>query len=230
MIQCLKIITALLLCSFNLEAHEVEKFHWTKEKTDFAKIQVDVAGPGTIENFVQVSRRVSIHPDHLAYVIPKVQGTAYVRKNLVDLVEKGDILALVESKEVSQARASYVAALKKWNYTQALLHKEMQLQGISAGQDLLNAEWAAAEAEIDMEMAAQNLFILGLSQEEINRIPQERQENQRYFAIKSPISGEILHRNLTLGEVFDTSKPVFTVGNFDKVWVEIHVSNQMFLT
>jgi membrane fusion protein, heavy metal efflux system len=204
---------------------EEEPFHWTKEKSEFANIQVAIAGPGVIQNFVQATGKIIAHPDYLAYVIPKVNGSVFeVRKNLGDLVEANEVLALVESKEIAEAKGEYLAALKKFNLQQTLWNREKMLQGISAGQDYLQAELAAEEAALNLQLAVQTLYALGFSENEIAKIDQEDRDALRLYAIKSPIKGRVLQRNLTLGEWIDLSAKAFTIGNFDKVWAEINVS------
>lgn len=125
---------ALLLCAFKLEGHgdfeEVsspeEMAVWTQTKTEFANLKLQVAGPGTIQNFIQVAGKVMVHPDHLAFVIPRVNGSvSEVRKNLGDSVEKGETLALLESQEIAAARGAYCVASNKLAYSQALLNKEI---------------------------------------------------------------------------------------------------------
>lgn len=217
-----------LICLFlacQLGAHqEPEEFCWTKEKTEFANIQVQVAGPGVIQDCIQVSGKVIIHPDHLAYVIPKVAGSVYeVKKNLGEHVEQGEVLALIESTEIAERKAAYKTALKKSQLQQKLWGKEKLLQGISPLQDYLNAELAVMEAEIEVQLASQNLHTLGFDAQEINKIAQEDASKLRFFSLKAPLKGRVLERNLTLGEAIDSSTKAFVIGNFDRLWVEIDI-------
>jgi len=210
----------------NGECHETDEPRWTKGKTEFAQIQTQVSGPGTIQNFVQVSGKVIFHPDHLAYVLPKVSGTVVeVRKNLGESVGEGEVLALIESRELAEARAAHLVASKKYIYSKALLNQELKLEGISAEQELQNAKLAAALAEIEVRLAAQKLYALGFSREEIVSTAPQNSSEYRIFSVKAPLKGKVLQRDLTLGEWVDSSRQIFTVGNLDKVWVEITISS-----
>ncbi len=218
------ILGLLSLFSCKSVAHPKE-FCWTKEQSEFAEIQTQVAGPGIIQNFIQVSGKVVTHPDHLAYVIPKVNGAAWdIRKNLGESVEEGEILALIESKEVADAKANYLSTLKKLKIQQTLLDMEKVLRGVSAEQDYLKASLANEEALIDSDCAIQHLYALGFSEEDIGKIAQEHPANRRFYEMKSPLKGKILQRNLILGERVDPSTKAFTIANFEKVWVEINIA------
>jgi membrane fusion protein, heavy metal efflux system len=225
----MKKLALLLFCMAQLQVHELnvaaeEGFRWTKEKTEFGNIQVAIAGPGKIQNFCQVSGKVIIHPDHLAYVIPKVAGSVLdVKKNLGNLVEKDEILALLDSREIAEAKSKYLTALKKFDLSQTLLDKEKLLKGISSGQDYLNAKMAADEAYINLQLALQDLYALGFSKKEIDKIETQTSHDLRFYEVRSPIKGKVLERNLTLGESIDGSTIVFKIGNFEHVWVEISV-------
>ncbi len=227
-----RLLLALSFCQMpaifgheDCEEEEGPHFSWSDEKSVFADIKMEVAGPGVIQNFVEVSGRVVTHPDHYSYVIPKADGIVWeIRKNLGDWVEKDEVLALIESKEVAEAKTHYLAALKQLNVQQILLKKEESLRHISAAQDYLKAELAKEEAAHHFDCALQSLYTLGFSDKEINQISQETPAVRRFYAVKAPIRGKVLQRNLSLGEQVDHGAKAFTIANFDKVCIEIHVA------
>ncbi len=204
--------------------HEHEEFQWTATKSEYADIELSTAGPGTIQKFSQLSAQIVAHPNHVAYVIPKMGGSVYaVHKNLGDQVEKGDVLAIIESQEVAEAKTHYLLASKRAASARSVLQREENLKGISAAQDYLEAKSASDEAQIECECAQQNLYVLGFSDEEIACVGEESSKQRRFYSLKAPLSGKVLDRNLTLGEYTDEHTQAFTVGNFEKVWVEMHV-------
>lgn len=222
----LKFIFSLALFSSPFVGYttEQEEFHWNKERTQCANIEVAIASTGVIQNYIQVPGRVKIHPDNIAYVVPKVHGVVKeIRKNVCDVIEKGEVLALVESQEMAEAKAHYLTALKKLIFQQALLKRENSLRGISAGQDYLNALLAEEEAVINCALATQNLMAFGLTENEIGEISQEDPLHLRLYAIKSPLQGKVLQRDLTLGELIDDTSKIFTIANFEKVWIEMSI-------
>ncbi len=204
--------------------HEHEEFQWTVEKSEYAEIELQTAGPGTIQKFSQVAGRVVAHPDHLAYVIPKAGGTVFaIEKNLGDRVQKGDVLAVIESREAAEAKTHYLLAQKKAAAQKERLKREEGLRGISAGNDYLEAKLASEEADLEYECALQALYNLGFSDEDIVRVGEESPSKRRFYTLKAPLGGKVIDRKLTVGEHADEETQAFTVGNFEKVWVEMHV-------
>jgi cobalt-zinc-cadmium efflux system membrane fusion protein len=69
------------------------------EREEFG-IEVATAGPGTIETYVTLPGEVRPNADRLAHLVPRYPGVvAEVRARIGDRVEKGDVLALIESDE-----------------------------------------------------------------------------------------------------------------------------------
>ncbi len=200
-------------------------FHWTQEKMAAANILAQVAGPGMIQRIVPVSGKIAAHPDNLAIVMPKIEGTVQaIYKNVGDSVEKGEVIALLESQEMAAAKAAYLTAEKKAELQQLILQREANLRRISAEKDYLEAKLAAEEALVHAQVALQHLYALGLTEADVRQVAQESPEKFRYYQIRSPLSGKIFERDLTLGEHVGASCKIFRVANFDKVWVELHVA------
>lgn len=217
----------ITLLSSSLWAHEYEPIPWTEEKIESAHIQLEKASSGSIRNMISVPGKIVFHPDRVAYIIPKVSGVASsICKNLGDRVQAGDVLAVLESKEVAEAKSYYLSAIKKLDFKRAFLKNEESLTGISPKQDYLNSKLEVEEAQINIDLARQTLYSMGLSEEEVNKIDTEKPIDLRYYHIKSPIYGKVLQRNLTLGELVNNSTKIFTIANFDKVWVEISINQK----
>ncbi|MCE2982576.1 MAG: hypothetical protein LW832_03310, partial [Parachlamydia sp.] len=62
------------------EQHEDHdgKLRWTKEKIETADIDIQSAKSGSIQNVIRAPGRILIHPNHLAYIIPKVGGAVKI--------------------------------------------------------------------------------------------------------------------------------------------------------
>ena len=205
--------------------HDHEEFEWTTTKSEYANVEEVVAGPGVIQSFTQASGTVLTHPDHIGYVVPKVRGSVVqIHKNIGDVVEKGEELAVIESPDVARAKGGYLAEKKRLAIYQKRLERERSLEGISAGQDLQDAEFACEEALITYENARQNLYAIGFSEDELTQLSEESAEKRRFYSIKAPVRGKVLQRDLTVGDTTGEENRAFTVANFDKVWVELNVS------
>src|SRR3546814_11734489 len=73
---------------------------------------------------------------------------AEVAKNLGDPVARGDVLAVLESRELAEAKADYLSALRQESLASTTLRREKDLwiKQVSAEQEYLDARTAAATA------------------------------------------------------------------------------------
>src|SRR6267142_7103124 len=68
------------------------------------RIEVAPIGPGTLSRTVRVPGNVMMDSDRIGHVPAKVIGTVVeLRKRLGDVVQKGEVVAYLESREVADA-------------------------------------------------------------------------------------------------------------------------------
>ncbi len=206
--------------------HDAHLAKLSSEQIQAADIQVKRAGVANIQRILTLPGIVVVDADHYAHVVSKVSGiVTKINKGLGEKVEEGEVVALLESKEMAEAKAAYLTAFKKAELAQIVLKAEQSLKDkqISAQQDYWQALMGAKEAEINQEMAAQLLYILGMNDKEIESIAKEEQKGLRLYEIKAPISGVVIEKAVTLGEMLQTDKEIFTIGDLDTVWVEMGI-------
>ena len=187
------------------------------EQIAAAGIKVAAVGPGQLAREVSVPGKVVAAADRMAQIVPKVGGAVTeARKNLGDTVEKGEILALIESREMAESVADYLAAKRAEELALTTFNREKSLwdKKITAEQDYLTAKNAHQEAKIKLDLAKQKLQALGHDGEVSNN------GNSRFHELRSPLPGRVIARELTLGEYVDTTHSAFTVADLSVVWVE----------
>lgn len=189
-------------------------------------IQVQKAQAGVLSMNLSTRGRIVLHPDKLAHIIPKVSGVAKeVRANIGGEVKKGDILAVLESRDMADLKANYLASLEKANLALSLFERENRLyeKKISAEQDFLNAQSAYEEAKINVHLAKQKLNAFGLADSEINLLATQENPNLSLYQIRSPLDGVVINRHITHGELIENSATIFEIADLSKVWVEIGI-------
>lgn len=189
------------------------------EQIQAANIQIMIAGPGDLSREIGVPGKITAAADRMAQVVPKVSGTVHeIRKNLGDAVKKGEVLALIESREMAEAVAEYQAAARATELTRSTFNREKSLweKKITAEQDYLSAKTAHQESSIRLDLAKQKLQALGHDGKTANP--------SRFHELKSPLDGRIIARELTLGEYIDTTHTAFTIADLGTVWVEIAIT------
>lgn len=186
-----------------------------------AKAGIDTGRPSSsgAGESLAVTARVSYNQNHLAQVSARASGVvAEVNVNAGDHVEKGDVLAVVEAPEVAEARSAYRTAAADLTLSQAAYQREKRLveRGISARRDLHEAEAALATASAQVAAARERLVSLGLSEADM------RGSGLR-LAVRAPFAATVTERHAVVGEVVDTSRPLFVVADLSELWLELAV-------
>ncbi len=193
-----------------------------------AGIKISEAEAGNLAKEVNVPGKIVAAADRMAQIVPKVEGVVTeARKNLGDTVEKGEVLALIESREMAEAVADYLAAKRAEELTRTMYEREKGLweKKITAEQDYLNAKNAHQEAKIRFDLTRQKLRALGHDNETLKTYDSvEAADKLRFHEIRSPLAGRVIARELTLGEFVDSTHAAFTVADLSVVWVETAIA------
>lgn len=203
------------------EEHAEGMINLNAAQISAAEIKVSAAAPGKLAREVSVPGKIVAAADRMAQIVPKVGGTVTeARKNLGDTVEKGEVMALIESREMAEAVAEYLAAKRAEELARTNFNREKGLwdKKITAEQDYLNAKNSSQEASIRLDLARQKLQALG-HEGEING-----NGNARFHEVKSPIAGRVIGRELTLGEYVDSTHSAYAVADLSVVWVEAAIA------
>jgi cobalt-zinc-cadmium efflux system membrane fusion protein len=168
--------------------------------------------------------------DRIGRVSVRVLATvADLRKKLGDSVEQGDVVAVIESRDVAEAKSEYLAALVTNELRQTLFNRQKTLvesRAVSEN-EFLRTQLAASEAQIRLDGARQKLFALGLSEVEIADLPNQPPENLRKQYLRAPISGRVSERRVDLGGLIGREgqeSELFVIVNLDALWVDLAVS------
>lgn len=189
-------------------------------------IEVATAGPGNMARQLSLPGEIALNTDRMAHIVPRVPGVVReVRKTLGDTVKQGEVMAVIESRELANAKAEYLAALEKVSLVEAKYLREEALwkKKISAEMDYLDARQAWAEAKITLRSEEQKLHALGFSRDYLNRLPRMPDEAFTRFEIVAPFDGTVIGRHITRGEVLKDETEVFQIADLSSVWVNVSV-------
>ena len=79
-----------------------------------AGIRTTQAGPDEIHQVVQLNGEIGLHEKRVAHVVPRLDAmVTRVHKDLGDPVKKGDILAILDSRELADAKSEYLTAVNQ---------------------------------------------------------------------------------------------------------------------
>jgi cobalt-zinc-cadmium efflux system membrane fusion protein len=181
-------------------------------------IKVEPLSEQEIDDTLVTSSRVTFEDIKIGHVFSPVTGrVARIDVKLGALVKAGQTLAVIESPDVSlassdvaKADADLIAAEHDLQRERALLNSNATSQ-----KDYEAAEDAYRRARAEKQRAAQRAFLFRSGS--VDAVTEG-------YSLVSPIDGEVLARNLTLGteiqgQYSGGSQELFTVGELDEVWV-----------
>jgi cobalt-zinc-cadmium efflux system membrane fusion protein len=195
------------------------------QEMDLHQVTAVTVEAGKLKPVIELKGKLIFHPDLVAHIVPKISGIAKEsKKKLGDHVEKGELMAILESKEMADAKALYLDATsheslmqKQWESQQALEDKK-----IGSKAALESAQNAYEEAVIAKNLAKEKLLSFGLFPSDLENLSAD----YRLYEIRSPLKGTVIQRHLTQGEYVEGNEPIFEVADLSKVWVEIPVPQQ----
>lgn len=195
-----------------------------------AGITLAQASGGTLKRHFLAPGSLIPDADHIGRVSVRVLGTVTeLRKRLGDVVEKGEIVAAIESREVADAKSEYLAARLSNDLQQTLYTKQKTLveSRTVSENEFLRTRLTANDAQIKLDGARQKLFALGLSESEIANLPNQPQQSLRTQFLRAPISGRISERRVDLGGLIGREgqeSELYVIVNLDDIWVDLAVS------
>ncbi len=199
-----------------LSNDEVEEF----------EIETEVAKPGTIEAIVTLSGEVTFNENQLAHIVPRVDGVVKdVTIAIGDRVEKGQLLATIESRELADLKGDLLQANERLKLARSQFEREKGLfeKKITAEQEFLDAKKNLEEEKIKLLSAENKLRVIGFANEEIEGFKSGKKHTSTFYDMRSPISGTVVQKHLTLGEKIDSSTNAFTIANLGNVWVNLTI-------
>ena len=189
-------------------------------------ISVAVAGPGKIANKISLPGEVNINADRLAHIVPQVSGIVRkIYKNLGDRVKAGELMAVLESRELADAKSAYYVAKERLALAEANFTREKNLwkKRISSEQDYLEAKQALAEAKIEIIAAGQKLHALGFSETALKELTRQPHVKFTRYEIRSPFNGTITEKHITIGEKLTSNSKAFTIADLSSIWVNLSI-------
>jgi len=215
------------------------------ERVAAAGITVAPAAGGPLTRKLTVPGVIAMDADRIGRVAARVIGTVTeLNKRLGDPVTKGETIAVLDSREVAEAKSELLASLVNQELQSTLFEREQSLwdKKISAEQQYLRARNTFSEVAVRVDLARQKLTALGVSDREVASVRREvkpfRQVAsvegelptslglQRY-ELRAPIAGRVVERRVDLGAPVGgegQEKEIYVIADLSSVWVELAVS------
>lgn len=198
----------------------------THEEIKEFGIEIQTAGPGRIKVHINLPGEVTVNADRLGHVVPRVPGIVReVRKTLGDKVRAGEVMAVLVSRELADAKSAYLAAKERLDLALANFRREkgLWIKQITSEQEYLEAKQKLAEVRIELRSAEQKLHALGFSETFLGKLPEHSDVDFTRYEIRAPFDGIVIEKHITIGEVLNAETEAFVISDLNTVWVNLSV-------
>jgi membrane fusion protein, heavy metal efflux system len=190
---------------------------------------------------------IDYEPSYYAELSTRAPGTIWqVYKEIGDKLEKGDVLALIESAEVGKTKGDFLQSLAQMDLRQQTVNRLRAAGGSVPEGSLRDAEAALREARIRLFNDQQKLLNLGLSiriedaaklkEDQLVRhlrllgLPDSIRRNvdpetltANLLPLTAPFAGRVVTRRAAPGDVAKTTTPQFVVADVRRIHLDLDV-------
>ncbi len=232
-------LVVLVLASFGLlkEFHERDELVETSSQTappsspNMVTLKAEVLANAGIEVVPVVRGEFRLHREFPATVQPNenelAEVTTLIRGRVVEVsvdvgqdVKKGTLLAWLHSTDLGLKEGAYLKAAAKLHEAELSFERAKELyehKAVSLA-ELQRREAVMKTARAEVRESKNHLELIGVPREEIERLDRE-QTIKADVPLRAPFDGRVIMRNLTRGEVVETTQKLFTVADLSDVWV-----------
>lgn len=189
-------------------------------------IEIGSVSSGNIITKFRVSATVEADSSKLVRVAAKVHGVvAQLRKRLGALVEQHEVIAVIDSREIADAKSEYLAAKVSFDLQTNLFERERGLfeKKITAEILYLKAKAVFTEAKLRLDLARQKLSSLDVQEDEISGLDKQPLARLREKEILAPISGKVLDRLVNIGQPVTNDTQLYVIVDLSEVEVYLSV-------
>lgn len=174
---------------------------------------------------IRVPASASVDETRVARIGASVTGRITELKAIVGQnVTRGQVLAALNSTELSNAQLSFLKAYSAKLLAQRAAERAQQLfdADVIGLAELQRRQTELAQAEADMSASHDQLKVLGMSEASIEKLESTRTVNSQSFVVSS-ITGTVIDRIVAQGQVVQPGAVVFTVADLSRLWVQAEV-------
>lgn len=179
-------------------------------------VRIDTAKKRILTEAVRVPGRIDYNIEKMAHISAQIDGwVTKISVRLGDLVEKGDVLYVVNSPSLGEAQGEFLqkrAELEVAKVSEEVASisyerakKLIEGKGVSESEllrregEFKGARGAKIAAEASVQAAENKLHLLGMSQSEVAKLVETGEVTPNY-EIRAPISGAVVRWEATIGE------------------------------
>jgi cobalt-zinc-cadmium efflux system membrane fusion protein len=167
---------------------------------------------------------IEVNADRISKISPRTSGKiARVDASQGDRVRANQYLAYFDSPEIDLTWAEYLKTKSRLELAEKNLKREETLfeKRVSPEKDVLKARQELKEIEADLMLASERLRVMGV---DISHFDDKKADGHHpLIPVPSSISGTVIEKNVSHGEIVSPDKILFVVADLSNLWVVIDI-------
>lgn len=206
------------------------------------KSSLIVSEPGNTQ--IKTTGEIKAAEPNVFHISCMVTGRVVADKaNLGDSIKAGQVLAQVQNPEVTKVAGEYMHQLHQNEVEQKQAEAKLSLadktfervtqlykEGITPQKDVLAAQSARDMIHIELQGLKEHVIHINSETRALLKqygVQLSEAEDIRHMPsaspLRSPKAGVIIEKSVTVGDVVDTTKPLYVVADLSTVWLDINV-------
>ena len=211
----ISVILLLTGCQNREEFKAVQKEQFCLDKKTKNIIEISSVTKENVTEGIHLTGSIEANPDKVINFVSLVNGIiSNTYFSLGDVVTKGQVLAEMQSTELSslQAELSSLKAQIEVAKVDLSAREQMFKDGISSNRDLIETQNNLRVLESEKQKVENNLSLYSAS------------STKNVFQIKAPASGIITAKNINSGTtVTNEGEPLFSISDLNNVWAMANI-------
>ena len=191
-------------------------------------VRVEPVGRTAFRTYRTFPGVVRPNENALANITTLVRGrVAEVHADLGQMVKANQLLAVLHSGDLGLAQSAYLKARARRHVAeQAYQRAQFLYQEKVIGQaEAQRREGEMISIRAEAQEALEGLRLLGMDDKQIRSL-ERTQTIRSQISIVAPFAGRVIARDLTKGELVETTQKLFVVADLSTVWVVANVSEK----
>ncbi len=212
------------------EEKETSEVALTDDQIKLMGIESEKLALENISGYIKVNGEVVINPDQeskVGSIIPGRIRKIYVKEG--SYVRAGQTLAVIENPQLIDIQVEYINSKNEYEYSKREYERQLKLNSDNIGskKTLNELESKYKKALADYKTLEEKLSSYKISKNRFDNIYEDTVANlQRYYSITAPISGNVIERNVSVGQYVEPSADMFHIINTATVFVDLNVFEQ----
>jgi cobalt-zinc-cadmium efflux system membrane fusion protein len=189
---------------------------------------VAAVGRAPVVDTLRVAGRIAFDEQRIARIGATVTGrVADLNAQLGDAVKPGAVLAVIHSTELTAAQLAYLKAQTTAELNRRAVERARVLlaNDVIGSAELQRRETELALSEAERKAAADQLRVLGLADRSIEALGRKGAISST-TPVAATISGVVVERKVTPGQVVQPSDALFTVADLSRLWAVAQVPEE----